>query len=100
MRTAVDECGESITRLFSRLAKSLKKGSGAKGVAVEFVEKLKWPFKKDEFERDMQSLRRLLKVFEFSLNLSSWYVIRPQITIIVLILTVKKRAPLKNVSTA
>jgi hypothetical protein len=30
---------------------------------------------------DMQTLRRLLKVFEFSLNLSSWDVIRPRITI-------------------
>jgi hypothetical protein len=54
LRTAVDECGEIIKRLymlFSRLAKSLKEGSGAKGVVVVFVEKLKWPSKKETCRR-------------------------------------------------
>ncbi|CCX34133.1 Similar to ankyrin [Exophiala dermatitidis NIH/UT8656]; acc. no. EHY59712 [Pyronema omphalodes CBS 100304] len=66
---AVEECSQNIKRLYMALGKlELAKNSGR---GAEMIERLKWPLKKEEYEKDMQTLRRLLRIFEFSLNLSS-----------------------------
>jgi hypothetical protein len=41
------------------------------GIGSDFMERLRWPLRKNEYEKDLQTLRRLLQIFEFSLNLST-----------------------------
>jgi hypothetical protein len=68
--SAIEECSRIIIWLHRVFRKTLRaKKSGIK----EIMEKLKWPLKKEDYEKDMQNLRRLLQIFEISLSLSTWY---------------------------
>jgi hypothetical protein len=70
--SAIEECNQILTRLHRVFGKTLR--AKKSGIGKEIIERLKWPLKKEDCEKEMQHLRRLLQIFEFSLSLSTWYV--------------------------
>lgn len=73
LRSVIDECNGTVYRLckqFAKLTHAKKPGR----TVVDLLEHLKWPLRKEEYEKDIQNLRRLLQIFDFSINLSSLYV--------------------------
>jgi hypothetical protein len=67
--SAIEECNQIMVRLHRAFGKTLRKKSGGKGI----IENLIWPLKREDYEKDMQNLRKLLQIFEFALSLSTWY---------------------------
>jgi hypothetical protein len=70
--SALVQCQQSVTRLYKTFGRLSQLRKASRAAAV--IESLKWPFKKGDYEKDMDTLRRLRQVFQLSLNVSSWSV--------------------------
>jgi hypothetical protein len=62
--SAVDECRTNIERLYMAIGK-INRAKKSNLFTADIVQRFKWPFKKGECKKEMQTLRRLLQIFEF-----------------------------------
>lgn len=67
----IKDCRKQIEGLHRRLEK-LRSDDKLMGV----VERIKWPFKKDEYRNTVEKLQRFVKTFAFALKIENLYVTR------------------------
>lgn len=70
-KQAIERCGGHVRFLHSKIA-PLRKKKDSKSKTAEFIERLKWPFNKEDCQQALQKLHRFVQTFEFSLVVSNW----------------------------
>lgn len=70
LATALISCETKIREVTARL------GRPKEGSAARVWERLKWPFSEKEVQKLLETLRRYIHTFQFSLTVEGWYVIR------------------------
>lgn len=68
LRLVINSCQEQIEDLYKRLGKIGR----VQNKAVEIIERMKWPFRKDEYQGIVAKLHRFTQTFQFSLQISNW----------------------------
>ena len=63
-------CKTKLENLYQKLK---KKYPGKKGV-LRLIDRLQWPFDKQECVDTITALNRCTQIFNFSLNISNWYI--------------------------
>ncbi|KAI5808432.1 hypothetical protein BZA77DRAFT_348101 [Pyronema omphalodes] len=56
---AIEACRDQITEIYNKVKK------------IEFLERLKWPFRKEDYERTISTVQRFTQTFQFSLNIEN-----------------------------
>jgi hypothetical protein len=74
LQLAMDECKCHLTELYKTLGR-LPRAKKSVASAVEMIDRWRWPLRKDDYYKTIMALSRLLKIFEFSLSVSSLYVL-------------------------
>jgi hypothetical protein len=67
----IDSCQKQIQDLYQKLGK-LQNRSGSR--VSEIIDRVKWPLKKEEYQSTVIALHRFTQTFQFSLQISNWYV--------------------------
>ncbi|KAI5798521.1 hypothetical protein FPQ18DRAFT_322393 [Pyronema domesticum] len=65
---ATDACKDQITNLY----KKLKKIEVRSGKVSQLMERLKWPFRKEDYDSTISTIQRFTQTFQFSLTISNW----------------------------
>jgi hypothetical protein len=66
LASTLRDCRATLDNLESGLKRSIKDGFS------KVVERLMWPFRKDQVQKMVDSLRRYNQIFQFSLTVEGW----------------------------
>ncbi|CCX31584.1 hypothetical protein FPQ18DRAFT_418713 [Pyronema domesticum] len=64
----ISSCEEQIQGLYKKLGQRSATTSRIGGI----IERIKWPFQKEDFEATVPSITRFTQVFQFSLTIDNW----------------------------
>jgi hypothetical protein len=71
----ISACRQQIEDLHKKLKRFQVSIDGGAGRVSGFVERLKWPLKKEDYQNTIATLHRFVQTFQFSLQISNWFVI-------------------------
>ncbi|KAI5816100.1 hypothetical protein BZA77DRAFT_387813 [Pyronema omphalodes] len=66
---AIEACRDQITEIYNKVKKIEVRFE--KNKSAQFLERLKWPFRKEDYERTISTVQRFTQTFQFSLNIEN-----------------------------
>jgi hypothetical protein len=68
LHLVINSCQEQFQDLYKKLGKIGR----VQNKAVEIIERMKWPFRKDEYQGTVAKLHQFTQTFQFSLQVLNW----------------------------
>jgi uncharacterized protein Yka (UPF0111/DUF47 family) len=67
---AIEACKDQITELYKKIEKI--EVNCEKSKIAQVMERLKWPLRKEYYDRTISNVQRFTQTFQFSLTISNW----------------------------